>query len=64
MGEQQTPCHQLHFTVGPMFRQVFSMYFFSLKNVIAHFSIFHNFLCAIRAGGPSGISLEETATQR
>lgn len=61
MGERHTPCHQLHFTVGMMFLQVFSVQLVSLKNAIAHFLCLTIFLCTIRAGGPSGISLMETA---
>lgn len=45
MGEQQTPCHQIHFTGGTMFLQVFTMYFFSLKNITAHFFICQVFVC-------------------
>lgn len=61
MGERHTPCHQLHLTVGMMFLQVFSVQLVSLKNAIAHFLYLTIFLCTIRAGGPSGISLVETA---
>lgn len=62
MGEWHTPCHQLHLTVGTMFLQVFSVQLVSLKNAIAQFFyILQFFLCMIRAGGPSGISLVEAA---